>query len=390
MQILHRMALARHAPLQVDMTMRLALLVDSPSKRAHGSAASRLALGLAETGQADTTLLCYSADPPPPWLPPDVHIHRLGADRVSRSLVSLVHFLRAHEPDVLITRQIHANFVGLAASLMARVPPRWEGKLVLAQDHPIQLSHASNWRDNKWLAKVSYRFADGLISPSPTVRNNITDWCKLDPSLTAIVPNPIPKFSGKLASPPHPWLRDGQPPVFVHTSNMTPWKRLDLLIEAFASLRQRSDARLLIVGEGPGRSHAAERIRQLGLDANAETVGWVDDPLQFAARAWAFVLTSDEEGFAQVLTEAMSAGCPVISTDAQGGGPRFVTEDGKYGLLVPREDRAKIAEAMERMLNPDVRARYSELGEQRAGALSPIACANVLLDFLSNRLAVNK
>ena len=92
---------------------------------------------------------------------------------------------------------------------------------------------------------------------------------------------------------------------------MTPWKRLDLLIGAFADLRQRHDVRLLIVGEGPGRSRADEQIRQLGLGSCAETVGWVDDPLQFAARAWAFVLASDEEGFAQVLTEAMSAAVPL-------------------------------------------------------------------------------
>ena len=107
--------------------------------------------------------------------------------------------------------------------------------------------------------------------------------------------------------------------MFVNTSNMTYWKRLDLLIDAFAAVRQRHDARLLIVGEGPERSHAAEQIRQLGLSADAETTGWVDDPLQFAAHAWAFVLSSDEEGFAQVLTEAMSVGCPVITTDAHGG-----------------------------------------------------------------------
>ena len=370
------------------MTIRFAFLVDSPSKRAHGNAASRLALGLSETGQADTTLLCYGADPRPPWLPPEVGIHRLDTDRVTRSLPGLVRYLRTYQPDVLITRQVHANFVGLAASYMARVPPKWHGKLVLVQDHPIELSHASNWRDNKWLAKISYRFADGLVTPSPAVRDNITRWCKLDPSFTAIVPNPIPKFSGKLALPPHPWLRDGQQPVFVHTSNMTYWKRLDLLIDAFAQLRQRKQARLLICGEGPGRSHAAERIRQLSLDADAETVGWVDDPLQYAAHAWAFVLTSDEEGFAQVLTEAMSVGCPVISTDAQGGGPRFVTDDGKYGLLVPRGDAAEIAAAMERIVNPDVRARYSDLGRQRCSALTPLACAGALLDFVSDRLAV--
>jgi glycosyltransferase involved in cell wall biosynthesis len=176
--------------------------------------------------------------------------------------------------------------------------------------------------------------------------------------------------------------------VFVNTSNMTPWKRLDLLIDAFAGLRQRHDARLLIVGEGQGRSRADEQIRRLGLDQCAETVGWVEDPLQYAARAWAFVLASDEEGFAQVLTEAMSTGCAVITTDAQGGGPRFVTGDGRYGLLVPRGDRAELTAAMERMLAPDVRARYAGLGLQRAGEFSPASCGEALIGFLSGHLGL--
>ncbi len=370
--------------------IRLALLVDSPSKRAHGNAASRLALGLVETGRVEPTLLCYSADPPPPWLPPEVRVHRLGSDRVTRSLPALVRYLRADKPDVLITRQVHANFVGLAAAGMARMPPRWHGKLVLVQDHPVELSHASNWRDNKWLAKLSYRFADGLISPSPTVRENIISWCGLDPSSTTVVPNPIPKFSGTLTSPAHPWLRHGEPPVFVSTANMTHWKRMDLLIDAFSDLRRRHDARLLLVGDGPERSRATEQIRRLQLTPHAQTVGWVDDPLQFAARAWAFVLASDEEGFAQVLTEAMSVGCPVITTDAQGGGPRFVTDDGRCGLLVPRDDRAHLAQAMETMLQPDIRARYSELGRQRTEELSPAVCGGALVSFLSEHVGLGR
>lgn len=374
--------------LQVNMKIRVALLVDSASRRAHGNAASRLALGLIETGQVEVTLVCYSADPPPPWLPAAVRIHRLGVDRVSRSIPGIVRYLRMQKPDVLITRQIHANFVGLAASRMARTSAGWKGKLVLVQDHPIESSHASNWRDNKWVAKMSYRFADGLICPSPAVRENIIEWCGLNPSSVALVPNAIPPFSGALASPPHPWLRDGEPPVFVHTSNMTYWKRLDLLIGAFAAVRQRQEARLLIVGEGPQRAYVAEQIQRFRLGADAETLGWVDDPLQFAAHAWAFVLPSDEEGFAQVLTEAMSVGCPVITTDAHGGGPRFVTDDGKYGLLVPRGDQEKLAEAMTHMLQADVRERYSKLGQQRVEVLTPIACASALIDFLTGQLGV--
>src|SRR4051812_42883083 len=130
------------------MVMRVALLVDSPNRRAHGNAVSRLALGLLETGRAEVDLVCYSDDPPPTWLPASAHIHRLGVERISRSLPGLVRYMRRRQPDVFISRQVHANLVALAASWIARTPPAWRGKLVLVQDHPIEYSHASNWRDN--------------------------------------------------------------------------------------------------------------------------------------------------------------------------------------------------------------------------------------------------
>jgi glycosyltransferase involved in cell wall biosynthesis len=364
---------------------RVAFLVDSPSKRAHGNAASRLALGLVEGGRAEVDVVCYSDDPPPPWLPPEVRIHRLGVDRVSRSVLPLVRYLRTQQPDVLITRQVHANFVGLAAAWIARTPPRWQGKLVLVQDHLPELTHASNRRDNKWVAKAGYRFADGLIAPSPTVLANTIAWCGLDPASGALVPNPIPRYAAPLGPPPHPWLREGEPPVFVNVTNLLPFKRVDLLIDAFARLRATHDARLLVLGEGPGRGPADEQIRRLGLTDVAATVGWIDDPLQYVARSWALVHPSDEDGFAQVLTEAMSVGCPVITADSQGGGPRFVTDQGSYGILVPRGDEHALVEAMATMLDGEVRARYSALGEQRAEAMSPVASATALTDFLERR-----
>jgi glycosyltransferase involved in cell wall biosynthesis len=220
------------------------------------------------------------------------------------------------------------------------------------------------------------------------VRDDVVAWCGLEPSSSAVVPNAIPQFDGARSAAPHPWLADDGPPVFLHTSNMTPWKRVDLLIDAFAHLRQRHDVRLLIVGEGAGRSGADEQIRRLGLREYAETVGWVEDPLQFAARARAFVLASDEEGFAQVLTEAMSVGCPVIATDAQGGGPRFVTDGGRYGSLVPRGNRAELTAAMEKMLRPDVHGKYRELGSQQARKFSPASCSAALADFLCGHLGL--
>lgn len=244
-----------------EQSLRLTFLVDTPSRRAHGNSVSRLALGLAAMEFAETTILCYSADKAPAWLPPQVRVTRLGATRISRSLPALVRYLRDDQPDVLVTRQVHANFVALAAAWIARTPPRWRGRLIIVHDHPIALSHASNWRDNKWVAKLAYRYADGLVSPAPVVREDILRWCRLDRAATAVVPNPIPEFGGVTGPAPHPWLADQGAPVFVNTSNMTPWKRLDVLIEAVAELRRRRcPARLIIVGEGAGRLGAEERI----------------------------------------------------------------------------------------------------------------------------------
>ncbi len=372
------------------MTLRLALLVDRPSKGTYANLVARLALGLAQTRRTETALVCYQSDNAPAWLPAEVRVHQLGTGRASRSLRALVRYLRAEQPDVLVTRPVHVNFLGLAATGTARAFAGWSGKLVLGHDHPAALSHASNALDNKWVVKASYRFANGVIAVSPTVRDDVIAWSHLPPSKVALVPNPIGPFAGRDPDAPHPWLQPGALPVFVTAGRLVRYKRMDLLIDAFSKLVRRCDSRLLIVGEGPERPRLAEQIEQLGIADRAQTVGWVPDPLQFFARAAAFVLASEEEGFSQVLTEAMSTGCPVIATDALGGGPRFVTDGGRYGMLVPRGDRGQLVDAMERILIPGVRADFAKLGLERIGAFSPVACGNALVDFLETKVCTGQ
>ncbi|MDQ6617294.1 MAG: glycosyltransferase [Actinomycetota bacterium] len=361
--------------------LRVALLVNSPGAGTYGNAMGRLAAGLAESGRAGPTLVCYKDDPPAPWLTDEVRIHRLGTGRASRSLAALTRYLRAERPDVFFTRQVHANFLGLAATGLARVAGGWSGQLVVGHDHPAELSHASNFLDNKWIAKATYRHADGVIAESPTIRDDAIKWCRLQPSRVGLVPCATPLATRQDFPVPHRWLAD-ETPVFVSTARLVGWKRMDLLVEAFHRLRARHDARLLIVGKGPERENLIAQIDRLGLAGSAETVGWVDDAVAFVAHAAAFVLASDEEGFAQVLTEAMSVRCPVITTDAAGGGPRFVTDDGRCGLLVPRGDVDGLARAMEKVLVPAVRSQYVAAGFERAATFSPLACATTFLDYV--------
>jgi len=89
--------------------------------------------------------------------------------------------------------------------------------------------------------------------------------------------------------------------------------------------------------------------------------GFVANPFTFMARSTAFILSSQWEGFGNVLTEAMACGTPVISTDCPHG-PREILEGGKWGELVPVGDVAALGEAMRRSL------RQKGLFQARAAA----------------------
>jgi glycosyltransferase involved in cell wall biosynthesis len=131
---------------------------------------------------------------------------------------------------------------------------------------------------------------------------------------------------------------------------MVPVKDHRTLIAAFAKLRARRSARLVIFGYGPLEAELRAYAEELGVSGSVLMPGYVNDPAACYAVADLFVLSSTTEGFGNVLIEAMAAGVPVVSTDAPHG-PREILADGRYGPLVPVGDAEALASAMERTLD---------------------------------------
>jgi glycosyltransferase involved in cell wall biosynthesis len=96
----------------------------------------------------------------------------------------------------------------------------------------------------------------------------------------------------------------------------------------------------------------------------------VDNPFAYLNRAAVFVLSSDHEGFGNVLVEALLCGCPVVSTDCPSG-PAEILDNGKYGELVPVGDACSLADAICRTLDAPkdrdfLRARGGEFSIEKA------------------------
>jgi len=152
--------------------------------------------------------------------------------------------------------------------------------------------------------------------------------------------------------------------LILHSSNLRPLKRVDLLLETVARLTPAESIKLLILAGGSFAAHA-EEVRRLGLENQIivrENVNNIEDYLQSADLA---LVTSDTESFCLSILEAMFFACPSVATSV--GGIPEVIEDGKTGILAPAGDAKALSGAVESLIrDPGKRAALGQAAKRRA------------------------
>ncbi len=363
--------------------MKVALFTQDMSCGTFGAVFSGLAGALAANGVSAIELLTVRGDMAAtehPFPAGARHV-RLAGGGSAGAIWPLRRHLLSTRPDVLISGPIIPN---LGAVLAARSARGWHGRLILSHHHPVRLARGQSWKNSVPLVRLLYRFADGSFAVSPAVRDEVIEVAGLDPARVACIPNVLPPVPPLADACPDPWLAPGRGggPVFVSVGRLEPVKNLPLLLDAFAQIAEPIDARLLIAGCGSAEAELRTQIAAQGLGERVRLLGYVASPRPYLAAADAFVLASNEEGFGQVLSEAMREGLPVISTDAQGGGAGFVLDGGRAGMLVPREDREALSGALAAMADAGVRRRYARLARARAHRFAPEPVGAELVRFI--------
>ena len=117
-------------------------------------------------------------------------------------------------------------------------------------------------------------------------------------------------------------------------------------------------------GDGAEREALRDRAGQLGIAASVHFLGATSDPLSVIAGAQVFAMSSLAEAFPYVMLEAMSVGCPIVSTDVGGVGEAITS--GEEGLLVAPGDPIALGDALALLLDdPALAARLGARARQR-------------------------
>lgn len=270
--------------------------------------------------------------------------------------------LRDFRPDVVHTLLFPATVA------MATVPVPAGATRLLTHMYGPGLRVAPHGRVKQPLDRWAVRRFDHVVAISESVKDHLTSAYGYPASSVTVIPL---GWEGD----PRPRVEDDRPPTVVCVAHFRPEKGHAVLLEAFGVVRdQLPDARLVLVGRGELESAVRRQIQALGLGANVDLTGPVDDVWAVLARADVFALPSLSEAYGIAVAEAMAAGLPVVAS-AVGGVPELVTE-GVTGALFPAGDHQALARHLISLLASPVRSR--QMGDAARAAAQPLRRARSL------------
>lgn len=293
--------------------------------------------------------LITAPDSPHLWrMPTETRIIDLKAPTVSGCLPGLVHYLRRERPDALLASDHYSNEIAVLAKVIARVPTR----VVVSEHNQLSKTSRNATRPKEQLAPIFARFlypwADGIVAVSHGVAEDLAATAFLPRESVQTIYNPVinPEMLASAKEPlDHPWFVPGEVPVILGVGKLEAQKDFPNLIRAFAKVRRSQPSRLVILGWGPDRPDLEALIQELGLEADVELPGYIQNPYAYMARSAVLALSSAWEGLPTVLIEAMALGTPVVSTDCESG-PAEILAGGKYGALAPVGDSETLADCI--------------------------------------------
>lgn len=265
-----------------------------------------------------------------------------------RRLLSLRKLIRDSQPDVVVSFLPVVNAAAVIAMCGLRLP------LIVCERTDPSVAPIS--KQLSFATKSLYRFSEALVVQTADVA---LKSAKLFPGVKKIITiaNPVPDEILLLDN-----KNTGERKVLLSLGRLVQEKQVGLIVDVFLKIHNHfPEWDLHIYGDGPSKDELAKKIQASGLGARIFLKGTTTLPSQVMANADVFIMASKFEGFPNALLEAMAAGLPCVTFDCPSG-PREITVNGEYALLVPAGDIDGVTASLTRLLS-DEQLRH-ELGKK--------------------------
>ncbi len=276
----------------------------------------------------------------------------LACPRARNLPFALARYLRETKPDALLAAM-------WPLTVLAPLARRLSGQRcrIVVSEHCILSAQYESWGKLHRIAlrasmAVGYHLADSSVGVSEGVVNDMNYLSGLPRSAFKMIHNPVvPREHPDKATLDETETLWGGPQGqrIVTVGRFKSEKNQALLLRAFARMAG-PDSRLMFVGNGALEADLRALAKELDIADRVIFAGFQPDPTPFYMTADIFALSSNYEGFGNVIVEALACGTPVVSTDCPAG-PTEILEDGRYGRLAPVGDEIAFAKAMTEALS---------------------------------------
>lgn len=272
-----------------------------------------------------------------------------------KTINAIVKLIKEREIDIVHASSYHPSLYARIAGVIARAP------VILSYEHVV----FENKRMPRVFAnKLLDYFTDGYTAVGEAVFKQVVDWYRYSPEKVHIIHNGVDTerfypIENKLNIKTKLELSLDKP-VIGMVSRLNKEKGHRFLFEAIACLREEFDVQWLIIGTGREDALIKQQAKDAGVDDCVLFMGLRRDIPDLLRALDIFVFPTLQEGFPNVLLEAMASGCAVVASDFSGN--LEVAEHERNALIVQMADSLALSVAIKRLLTSSEYAR--ELAKQ--------------------------